>query len=601
MDTSPFRVALISMPWAIFNRPSIQLGSLKSYLEQDKGIEVDTFHPYLNIAKAIGIETYSSISRDSWAGEALFAPQLFPEITQDSQSLFHTCGPELKKHKLNFDELLFTLKHTLEEWLTTLQLEKYDLVGLSLCFSQLFPSLVAATSIKAQRGDIPIVMGGNACAGAMGTSLLHTFSQIDYVIDGEGEVPLLQLCHYLSARTSHFPARVTGRGKQVREINGGCIEDINTLPVPNYSSYFQEVEKLFPGQPFLPILPIEFSRGCWWNKCAFCNLNIQWSGYRWKNAARTLKEVKELSQSYKSLDFTFTDNALPPKEADTFFKMLATEKSDLRFFAEIRLITEAEKISLYHRGGLTRVQVGIEALSSSLLQKLDKGTHTIENIAAMKHCAEKQVQLEGNLIIEFPGSTEDEVEETLDNISYVFPYHPLSTASFFLGMGSPIADNPDKYSIMGVGNHSKYKKLFPKTYLSQLELLVKDYRYDRQKQRKIWKRVKDKTTEWKQFHNNRADRSFPPLSYRDGGTFLIIRQEQPGGETLIHRLQGLSRKLYLYCSTLRTLEEIEQAFTSLPQKTILNFFGDLSKKRLLFQEKKRVLALAIKASSSYSL
>ncbi len=38
-DTSClFRLALIAMPWSIFNRPSIQLGALKSYLEQETGV-----------------------------------------------------------------------------------------------------------------------------------------------------------------------------------------------------------------------------------------------------------------------------------------------------------------------------------------------------------------------------------------------------------------------------------------------------------------------------------------------------------------------------------------------------------------------------------
>ena len=79
-DTSPpFRVALLSMPWSIFNRPSIQLGALKSYLEQESNCQVDNYHPYLHLAKTITTGLYSHIGLSGWAGEALFAPLLFPD------------------------------------------------------------------------------------------------------------------------------------------------------------------------------------------------------------------------------------------------------------------------------------------------------------------------------------------------------------------------------------------------------------------------------------------------------------------------------------------------------------------------------------------
>ena len=88
--SSPFKLALISMPWPIFNRPSIQLGTLKAYAEKEMKCHVDSFHPYLNIAKTIGIENYRRISHDSWAGEALFAPLLFNQQKDSARELFST-------------------------------------------------------------------------------------------------------------------------------------------------------------------------------------------------------------------------------------------------------------------------------------------------------------------------------------------------------------------------------------------------------------------------------------------------------------------------------------------------------------------------------
>ena len=67
------KLALISMPWAIFNRPSIQLGTLKGYLRQQlEHVEVECCHPYLDTAAAIGLDNYRIISESPWAAEALY-------------------------------------------------------------------------------------------------------------------------------------------------------------------------------------------------------------------------------------------------------------------------------------------------------------------------------------------------------------------------------------------------------------------------------------------------------------------------------------------------------------------------------------------------
>ncbi|HKJ64993.1 MAG TPA: hypothetical protein VJ969_06300, partial [Desulfopila sp.] len=61
------QVALISMPWSLFNRPSVQLGALKAYLETRSDVRVDCFHPYLAVARSLGPETYTALSKNSWA------------------------------------------------------------------------------------------------------------------------------------------------------------------------------------------------------------------------------------------------------------------------------------------------------------------------------------------------------------------------------------------------------------------------------------------------------------------------------------------------------------------------------------------------------
>ena len=89
------------------------------------------------------------------------------------------------------------------------------------------------------------------------------------------------------------------------------------------------------------------------------------------------------------------------------------------------------------------------------------------------------------------------------------------------------------------------------------------------------------------------DKRKAALQYRDGGTFLIIRQEHPAGLPLQHRLKGLSRRIYLFCHTPQTMGDILTYFKGLEEESLVTFITELCQKRLMFRENDRVLSLAV--------
>ncbi len=602
-DTScQYRLALIAMPWSIFNRPSIQLGALKSYLEQEMVCQVDNYHPYLHLARRITPELYSQIALSGWAGEALFAPLLFPEKRADAQKLFQQCLTGKVTPRPDFDDLTAHVEQICNEWLTQINVNNYNLIGFSLCFSQLFASLYMARRIKSQQTDattIPIVFGGSSCSGDIGASLIAHFPEIDFLIDGEGEQNIVQLCRFLSGQSKTLPEKIHTQAK----VSGHKAErsaaplDFNSLPYPDYTPYFEEMKLLFPGAPFVPLLPVEFSRGCWWNRCTFCNLNLQWSDYRVKKSERMMAEILHLASTHECLHFTFTDNALPPKEADRFFEKISGQGVDFDFFAEIRSITKPERLLKYSQAGLKTVQVGIEALSTSLLKKMAKGTTTMDNITAMKMCSASAIRMEGNLITDFPTTTDEEIAETLTNLDFVLPFLPLQAATFFLGYGSPLhagaTTHGKQTAIKKVVPHAKNRRLFPKDYLSSMSMLINGYQGDKTLQKRQWQPVRQKILAWQKFHKDRTTSRQHPLHYRDGKAFLIIRQERIAGSTLLHRLRGTSRKIYLFCDRPQKMSDLVANFPQVTEGAIRKFVDDMCSKYLMFQENDRVLSLAV--------
>jgi hypothetical protein len=72
------KIVLLSTPWPLYNRPSIQLGTLKAYLRSIyPDIQVEAHHVYLKLAESIGYRLYHEISKRTWLAETDRRPMIF--------------------------------------------------------------------------------------------------------------------------------------------------------------------------------------------------------------------------------------------------------------------------------------------------------------------------------------------------------------------------------------------------------------------------------------------------------------------------------------------------------------------------------------------
>ncbi len=592
-------MALVSMPWTLFDRPSLQLGALTAFLKRQDWIRVTAFHPYVELAKILGPDVYRWISKKHWLGEALYTPLVFPSKYDAAEDLFDRALGQLPTQTgLTYKKIQQYVSQHFDSWMASVDWTRFDLLGFSVCLSQLTASLAGASWVKENATTAPaVVFGGSSCAPERAPRIMKRFPQIDFVVRGEGELPLVSLCEYLSKRTTALGPRTFSRTiePQKESVLHSQLKSLSQLPSPDYDDYFEAVRKSFPSGEFLPVIPIEFSRGCWWGKCTFCNLNLQWSGYRQKTAKKMFKEVDLLSTKYKCLDFAFNDNALPVRTSKDFFSLTEADPRDLSFFAEVRVSHCTEDLAVCSRGGLCVIQSGIEALSESLLKRLNKGTSAIENVAAMKTALQWGVELDGNLITEFPGSTLDDVQETLATLEFVIPYNPLSVSPFYLALGSGVDRHYAAYGIRSTESHHQDRKLFDRHLLEDQISLFRDYRGDRQKQRKLWAPVVERIRDWERFHGKRRASVWtnPPLSYRDGGDYLIIQQERPDHRPTRYRLSGVAKEIYLACHGICSIGEIHKHFGDMTLEDLRAFLDDLVQKRLMFTQDDRYIALAI--------
>ncbi|MFD0392282.1 hypothetical protein ACFQ3Z_03755 [Streptomyces nogalater] len=62
------------------------------------------------------------------------------------------------------------------------------------------------------------------------------------------------------------------------------------------------------------VVSLELSRGCYWDRCDFCNFNDAYDArFKMHDPARVLAEMAHLARTYGQRRFQFLDTALPPR------------------------------------------------------------------------------------------------------------------------------------------------------------------------------------------------------------------------------------------------------------------------------------------------
>ena len=618
MTNKKLKITLISTPWPLYNRPSIQLGAIKAYLNATHpDVNVYADHAFLTIATALGYPLYHEISERTWLSEAVYAALLYPERYDTIEKFFNRQAKSCSlARQAGFKKITSVIRKTTDALIASGRWNKYQLAGFSVSLCQLTSSLYFIKRIKQISPQLLVAVGGSTFSGSVTSEFFDRFADVDLVVNGEGELPLGQLVNYLKSSQPFsamppIPGIVTADTAKINGERGRFqqLKNLQDLPPPDFDDYFNRLKSLDPQHMFFPTLPVETSRGCWWQRtptagkssgCAFCNLNLQWKGYRTKTAAQVAGEFDHLTAKYQTLSLSIVDNVLPKRSSKRIFTKLAGLNKDLKMFSEIRATTTRPELSLMARAGIQEVQIGIEALATSLLVKLHKGTTVIQNLEIMRDCEALGVLNYSNLILHFPGSDDQDVAETLRSLDFAAPYRPLKAVGFWLGLGSPVWQHPELYGIKAVFNHPNWAYLFPRNIRASMTFMIQAYRGDLQYQRKIWRPVAEKIDAWQKNYNalNRLFPGSPALELRDGRDFLIIRQRRIDAETINHRLVGTSRLIYLYCRHHRSIRRIREQFPAFAEDKILAFLKMMVGKKLMFQERDSYLSLAIPVKPS---
>jgi ribosomal peptide maturation radical SAM protein 1 len=463
------------------------------------------------------------------------------------------------------------------------------IVGFTSVFQQHVASLAVAKEIKRLSPETITVMGGANVEAEMGRETLKQFEQIDYVVSGEADesFPLLVEC-LLAGEVPQIPG-VTGRHAPSGPGAMHRFVELDSLPYPDYSEYFEQWSACGFDNNDSQRLLFESSRGCWWGEiqhCTFCGLNGNSMAFRSKSASRALDELGALITTYPVKAISVVDNIISMKYFSDFLPMLRDSEMELDLFYEVKANLKREHVALLKQANVNTIQPGIESLSDSVLKLMRKGVSAIQNIQLLKWCSELEVEPHWNFIWGFPFEDPDAYRQMRDLIPLIrhLPA-PKSSSSIRLDRFSPNFNEAAELGFHDVRPFEAYSHIYPlpKEALHNLAYYfefsyppgqdIEEYVADFLEQTKVWQ-ANEKTHH---FFSTEAGNQLLLWDFRDiGNSSLMVLNELQSmvcracdkartGAQIVDIISG---------STEWTSGEIERTLGELTEKKIILFLGN---------------------------
>jgi len=397
---------------------------------------------------------------------------------------YSTYSPELINISSNvYKDYIYVsidkLMNIINEVLSNLQLDNYNLFGISAQFGQWIPGNILINQVKKVNPKIKFVLGGFG-SKKEALAFMKNFAQYDYAIWGEGEYPLKRLYDYMLGKINinEVPNIIYRINNElfVSDCSNKVYFNLNDR-IPDHSDFFLQ----YKSDENISIT-IEGGRGCHWNKCKFCFVN---TGYRFrtKSVETVIAEIRYAINQYNKFDFLFIDNDIIGNDYERFNVLLDNLIEIKKQHEKFRIIgaevitkkISSRIIKKMSLAGFSNIQIGYEALSDQLLDKIDKKNSISSNFLFVKWASYYEILVEGaNIIRNLLEETDTDILISDKNLHYLRFFikrgkfqHFFSTLS--INTSSRYYKGIDIKEVYNEWNYNRLCNLIPQGYFSDID------------------------------------------------------------------------------------------------------------------------------------
>ena len=384
----------------------------------------------------------------------------YGESLASSQASFDPLAKALAAPQTFIDQVLHAL--TLE----TFENHQPQVVLLSVPFpGTVYGALRMAQTIKQHHPDVKIILGG----GYVNTELRslnepRLFDFVDYVTLDAGERPLLALLEHLQGKRSaqRLVRTFTRENTEVKYTHWAepdiAFDDVGTptwdgLPMQSYLSLLDMLNPMHRLWSDGRWNKLTVAHGCYWKKCSFCDVSLDYiSRYDAASANTLVDRIERIVGETGQSGFHLVDEAAPPKALKAMAQELLRRRINISWWGNIRFekTFTPELADLLSESGCIAMSGGLEVASDRLLALMQKGV-TVDQVARVTHgFSQSGILVHAYLMYGFPTQT---VQDTVDALEYVRQLflHGCIQSGFFhrfaCTVHSPVGMNPQDYGV----------------------------------------------------------------------------------------------------------------------------------------------------------
>jgi hypothetical protein len=343
-----------------------------------------------------------------------------------------------------------------------------------ICFSVPFPGNLysafrCAQFIKTNYPAIKIAMGG----GFPNTELRElkdkrVFEFFDFITLDDGELPLElvynSICHDEQVSESQFKRTFILENNQVVYKNNATKSDYKQSEVgtPDYSDllldkYISVIEMANPMHSLWSDgrwNKLTMAHGCYWGKCTFCDISLDYIKLYEPIAAKILVDrMEELIAQTGENGFHFVDEAAPPALMREVALEIIKRNLVVSWWTNIRFEKSftADLCLLLKESGCIAVSGGLEVASDRLLELIKKGV-TVEQVAQVtRNFTESGIMVHAYLMYGYPTQTIQETVDSLEMVRQLFELGVLQSGfwhQFAMTAHSPVGMFPEEFGVI---------------------------------------------------------------------------------------------------------------------------------------------------------
>ena len=339
-----------------------------------------------------------------------------------------------------------------------------------VCFSVPFPGNLysafrCAQFIKASYPSVKIAMGG----GFPNTELrsltdVRVFEFFDFISLDDGELPLELIYHYLMNGGGELKRTFILEDNQVVYKNDSLRPDYKQQDVgtPDYSDLFLDkyISVIEIANPMHSLWSdgrwnkLTMAHGCYWGKCTFCDISLDYIKiYEPVAASLLVDRVETLIAQTGESGFHFVDEAAPPSLMKSFALEVLKRNLTITWWTNIRFEKNftQDLCFLLKASGCIAISGGLEVASDRLLKLIDKGV-TVEQVAQVtRNFTEANIMVHSYLMYGYPTQTVQETVDSLEMVRQLFELGIIQSGfwhQFALTAHSPVGLHPEEYGVM---------------------------------------------------------------------------------------------------------------------------------------------------------